>query len=64
MFSSKPANADVVAVEPCSALRLERREFQSIAAKYPEMLAEVYKLVIAREEANRAIVHDATDLVV
>ena len=64
LFSNQPATADVVAVEASTALRLSRREFQQIAAKYPEVLAEVYKLVIAREEANRAIVHDATDLVV
>jgi cAMP-dependent protein kinase regulator len=64
VVARKPANADVVTVEPCSLLRLSRREFEAIAAKYPEMLAEVYKLVVARDEANRAIEHDAGDLVV
>jgi cAMP-dependent protein kinase regulator len=64
LVARKPATADVITAEPCSLLRLPRTEFESIAAKYPEMLAEVYKLIVARESANRAIVHDASDLVV
>lgn len=64
LVARKPATADVVTAEPCSLLRLPRGEFETIAAKYPEMLAEVYKLIVARESANRAIVHDASDLVV
>ena len=64
LLAQKPATADVVAVEPCTLLRLPRNEFEAIATKYPEVLAEVYKLVVARESANRAIEHDAADLVV
>jgi CRP-like cAMP-binding protein len=64
LVARKPATADVVTVEPCSLLRLPRQEFEAIAAKHPELLAEVYKLVVAREEANAAIEHDAGELVV
>jgi CRP-like cAMP-binding protein len=64
LVARKPATADVTTVEQSSLLRLPRREFEVVAAKYPEMLAEVYKLVVSREEANRAIEHDATELVV
>ena len=64
LLANKPATADVVATEPCSLLRLPRNEFETIATKYPEVLSEVYKLVVARESANRMIEHDAADLVV
>jgi cAMP-dependent protein kinase regulator len=67
LVARKPATADVLTVEPCSLLRLPRAEFEAIASKYPEMLAEVYKLVVAREQENAraaAVIHDASDLVV
>jgi len=64
LVARKPATADVTTVESCSLLRLQRHDFEATAAKYPEMLAEVYKLVVSREEANLAIEHDATELVV
>jgi CRP-like cAMP-binding protein len=64
LVARKPATADVTTVEPSSLLRLARREFEAVAAKYPELLAQVYKLVVEREDANRAIEHDASDLVV
>jgi CRP-like cAMP-binding protein len=67
LVARKPATADVVTAEPCSLLRLPRAEFEQVAAKYPELLAEVYKLVVAREQENAraaAVIHDASDLVV
>jgi len=64
LLERKPATADVVTAEPSSLLRLSRDEFQAVAAKYPEVLAEVYKLVVARSYANRSGEHDATELVV
>jgi hypothetical protein len=45
-------------------LRLSRQEFDSTAVKYPQLLAEVFKLLVEREEANQRQVHDASDLVV
>jgi CRP-like cAMP-binding protein len=64
LLARKPATADVVAIEPSSLLALPRKEFETIAANHPQVLSEVYKLVVAREEANRALEHDAADLVV
>jgi cAMP-dependent protein kinase regulator len=64
LIARKPAVADVVAIAPTAMLRLARDEFETVAVKYPELLAEVYKLLLEREHANRAPVEDATDLVV
>ncbi|HTJ45067.1 MAG TPA: cyclic nucleotide-binding domain-containing protein [Kofleriaceae bacterium] len=64
LLARKPAVADVVTTAPTAMLRLAREEFESIAIKYPELLAEVYKLVVSREQQNRAQVVDASDLVV
>lgn len=64
LVSGAPAVADVVAVEPAVLLRLAKRDFDAIAKKHPALLAEVEKLVVARETANRALFEDASDLIV
>ena len=53
----------VVATAPTALLRLAREEFDTVAVKYPALLAEVYKLLVEREQANQRLVHDANDLV-
>ena len=50
------------AIEPAVLLRLSRADFQVVANKHPKLLAEVEKLVVARETANRALFQDASDL--
>jgi hypothetical protein len=55
--------ADVVAVEPAVLLRLSKQDFDAVARKHPTLLAEVERLVVARETANRAVFHDASDLI-
>jgi CRP-like cAMP-binding protein len=64
LVSGAPAVADVVAVEPAVLLRLSRRDFETVAHKHPTLLAEVERLVVAREAANRAVFQDACDLIV
>lgn len=64
LVSGQAAVADVVAVEPAVLLRLSRQDFAVIAGKHPTLLAEVERLVVARETANRALFHDASDLIV
>jgi CRP-like cAMP-binding protein len=64
LISGAPAVADVVAVEPTVLLRLSRRDFETVARKHPTLLAEVERLVVARETANRAVFEDAGDLIV
>jgi CRP-like cAMP-binding protein len=64
LVSGEPAVADVVAVEPAVLLRLSRQDFDAIAQKHPTLLAEVERLVVARETANRALFQDASDLIV
>ena len=64
LVSGAPAVADVVALEPAVLLRLSKREFDAVARRHPELLAEVEKLVVARETANRALFEDASDLIV
>lgn len=64
LVSGAPAVADVVAVEPAVLLRLSRTDFDAVARKHPTLLAEVERLVVARETANRALFQDATDLIV
>jgi CRP-like cAMP-binding protein len=58
------AVASVSAVEPAVLLRLSRADFAAVAKKHPKLLAEVEKLVVARETANRALFQDASDLIV
>jgi CRP-like cAMP-binding protein len=64
LLEKKPATADVVATKPTALLRLSREQFDSIAVKYPQLLAEVYKLLLTRAQANQQLVHDAGDLVI
>jgi CRP-like cAMP-binding protein len=64
LVSGENAVADVVATEPAVLLRLSKQDFDAIAKKHPKLLAEVEKLVVARETANRALFQDASDLIV
>lgn len=64
LVSGQPAVADVVAVEPAVLLRLSRQDFDAVAGVHPTLLAEVERLVVARETANRALFQDASDLIV
>ncbi len=64
LVSGEQAVADVVAVEPAVLLRLSKEEFDVVAGKYPTLLAEVQRMVVARETANRALFQDASDLIV
>jgi CRP-like cAMP-binding protein len=64
LVSGAVAVADVVALEPAVLLRLSKKDFDMVAKKHPALLAEVEKLVVARETANRALFQDATDLIV
>lgn len=64
LVSGAPAVADVVAVEPAVLLRLAKADFDVVAKKHPKLLAEVEKLVVAREKQNRALFQDASDLIV
>ncbi len=59
-----PAAADVVAVENTVTLSLSRSQFDDIAVKHPELLAEVYKLLVERERENQGLHLDATDLII
>ncbi len=64
LVSGAPAVADVIALEPAVLLRLSRQDFDVVARRHPALLAEVEKLVVARETANRALFQDASDLIV
>jgi CRP-like cAMP-binding protein len=64
LVSGAPAVADVTALEPAVLLRLSKQDFDVVARKHPALLAEVEKLVVARETANRALFQDASDLIV
>ena len=64
LVSGATAVANVVAVEPAVLLRLSKSDFDAVAKKHPTLLAEVEKLVVARETANRALFQDASDLIV
>jgi CRP-like cAMP-binding protein len=64
LVSGAPAVADVVAVDPVVVLKLAKADFSAIAKKHPKLLAEVEKLVVKREQENRALFQDASDLIV
>lgn len=64
LVSGVTAVASVVAAEPAVLLRLAKADFDVVAKKHPKLLAEVEKLVVARETANRALFQDASDLIV
>lgn len=64
LLARRPAPYDVVAIEPTVVLSLARDKFDEIAVNHPGLLAEVYKLLVQREQENRALVHDASELIV
>lgn len=64
LVSGAPAGADVVALEPLVLLRLAKADFDAVVKRYPDVLAIVEKLAKSREQANRALFHDASDLIV
>ena len=64
LLARRPASFDVIAVERTVALSLSREKFDEVAVDHPTLLAEVYKLLVQRENDNLALVHDANDLVV
>ena len=64
LVSGAPAVADVIAVGPAVLLRLSKRDFEAVGKRHPALVAEVEKLVVAREKANRALFQDASDLIV
>ena len=64
LVSGVVAVASVRALEPAVLLRLAKADFDVVAKKHPRLLAEVEKLVVARETANRALFQDASDLIV
>jgi CRP-like cAMP-binding protein len=65
MLGRKEATLDVVASEPVVLLRVSRDKFDEIAMAHPELLTEVYRLLVSREKENsEAIIHRADDLVI
>lgn len=64
LISGTQAVADVIAHEPAVLLRLAKSDFDEVGKQHPALLAEVEKLVVARETANRALFQDASDLIV
>jgi CRP-like cAMP-binding protein len=64
LVSGAPAVADVTASEPSVLLTLSRADFDSVANEHPALLAEIKRLVVERETANRALFQDASDLIV
>ncbi len=64
LLARRPAPHDVVAIEPTVVLSLSREKFDEVAVNHPGLLAEVYNLMVQREQENRALVHDASELIV
>jgi CRP-like cAMP-binding protein len=64
LLSRRPATFDVVAIEQTVVLSLSREKFDEVAVNHPGLLAEVYKLLVQREQQNQALVHDASELIV
>ncbi|MBA3457254.1 MAG: cyclic nucleotide-binding domain-containing protein [Deltaproteobacteria bacterium] len=64
LVSGTNAVASVTAIEPAVLLRLSKGDFKAVVKRHPKLLAEVEKLVVARETANRALFQDAADLIV
>ncbi|HEU5057684.1 MAG TPA: cyclic nucleotide-binding domain-containing protein [Kofleriaceae bacterium] len=64
LLTRRPAPCDVVAVEQTVVLSLAREKFDEVAVNHPGLLAEVYRLLVQREQENRALVHDASELVI
>ena len=66
LLSQGPASADVVATESSVMLALPRTRFDEVVLEHPQLLAEVYKLLRDRSQANNEadVVYDASDLVI
>jgi CRP-like cAMP-binding protein len=64
LVSGAPAVADVVAVDQAVLLKLAKADFDKVAKQYPKLLDAVEKLVVAREQENKALFQDASDLIV
>jgi len=60
MLGRKPATFDVVATSSALLLSVSRDKFDQVAADHPELLAEVYKLLVEREKENEGTMADAT----
>lgn len=54
LLGRKPAVADVVALTRTVTLTLDRARFDDVAVRYPQVLADVYKILVEREASNRA----------
>jgi len=64
LVSGAPAGADVVALEPLVVLRLAKQDFDAVVKRHPSVLSIVEQLAASREQANRALFQDASDLIV
>jgi cAMP-dependent protein kinase regulator len=64
LVSGGAAGADVVAMEPAVLLRLSKKSFDAVAKHHPKLLAAVERLAKSRQQANRALFQDASDLIV
>lgn len=64
LVTGQPAGASVVAVEPAVLLKLAKRDFSAVANNHPALVAEIERLVRARDQENRLVFHDATDLII
>ena len=64
LVSGAPAGADVVALEPLVLLKLAKTDFDAVAKRYPNVLAIVEKIAKSRQQTNRELFQDASDLIV
>lgn len=64
LVTGRPASASVVAVESAVLLKLSKHDFTAVANNHPTLVAELERLVLARDQENRALIHDATDLII
>jgi CRP-like cAMP-binding protein len=64
LVSGAPAGADVVALEPLVLLKLAKRDFDAVTKRYPAVLAAIEQLAKSREQANKQMFQDASDLIV
>ncbi|HEY5944628.1 MAG TPA: cyclic nucleotide-binding domain-containing protein [Kofleriaceae bacterium] len=64
LVSGAPAGADVVALEPLVLLKLAKKDFDAVVKRYPSVLAIVEKIAKTRQQTNRELFQDASDLIV
>lgn len=67
LLGRKPATADVVALTRTVTLSLDRSSFDDVALAHPEVLAEVYKILVEREadqSATHLLVVEDEDVIV